>query len=122
MDANQFQRVLLNLVVNAIDAVKGKQDAKISISTMVDVVDGTNFLKVSVVDNGCGISPDRQAKIFELFYTTKGSGGSGLGLPMVKKFVEKMGGTLTFQSEPDAGATFTMSFPPNLPQPTENQT
>ena len=111
MDANQFQRVLLNLVVNAIDAVKGVSDGTITISTTVDKERG---LTVSIADNGCGITEDRQDQIFELFYTTKGSGGSGLGLPMVKKFVEKMGGTLTLVSEPDAGATFTMSFPPNL--------
>ena len=111
MDANQFQRVLLNLVVNAIDAVKGVSDGTITISTTVDKERG---LTVSIADNGCGITEDRQDQIFELFYTTKGSGGSGLGLPMVKKFVEKMGGTLTLVSEPDAGATFTMSFPQNL--------
>jgi len=110
MDANQFQRVLLNLVVNAIDAVKDNPGARITITTMVDDADRLN---VAIADNGCGIAPDRQARIFDLFYTTKGSGGSGLGLPMVKKFVEKMGGTLALQSEPDAGATFIMSFPPN---------
>ena len=111
MDANQFQRVLLNLVVNAIDAVKGVPDGTITISTTVNKERG---LTVSIADNGCGITEDRQDQIFELFYTTKGSGGSGLGLPMVKKFVEKMGGTLTLVSEPNSGATFTMSFPPNL--------
>ena len=111
MDANQFQRVLLNLVVNAIDAVKGVSDGTITISTTVNKERG---LTVSIADNGCGITEDRQDQIFELFYTTKGSGGSGLGLPMVKKFVEKMGGTLTLVSEPNSGATFTMSFPPNL--------
>ena len=110
MDANQFQRVLLNLVVNAIDAVKGVPDGTITISTTVNKERG---LTVSIADNGCGITEDRQDQIFELFYTTKGSGGSGLGLPMVKKFVEKMGGTLTLVSEPNSGATFTMSFPPN---------
>jgi len=74
-------------------------------------LDDADRLKVSISDNGCGIAPDRQEKIFDLFFTTKGSGGSGLGLPMVKKFVEKMGGSLTLQSAPDAGATFIMSFP-----------
>lgn len=89
MDANQFQRILLNLLVNAIDAVKGKPNAKITIATQLD---SAERLKVTISDNGCGIAPDRQEKIFDLFFTTKGSGGSGLGLPMVKKFVEKMGG------------------------------
>lgn len=113
MDANQFNRVLLNLVVNAIDAVKGRPNGKISITTTVD---DNRALQVSIADNGNGIVPERQEKIFELFYTTKGSGGSGLGLPMVRKFVEKMGGSLSLASEPDAGATFTMSFPHKLYQ------
>jgi signal transduction histidine kinase len=108
MDTNQFQRILLNLLVNAIDAVKGKPNAKITIATQLD---NDDRLKVTISDNGCGIAADRQEKIFDLFFTTKGSGGSGLGLPMVKKFVEKMGGSLTLQSAPDAGATFIMSFP-----------
>ncbi len=111
MDANQFQRVLLNLVVNAIDAVKGMPDGMITIATTVDNEKG---LQVSIADNGCGITEESKEKIFELFYTTKGSGGSGLGLPMVKKFIEKMGGILTLESEPNAGATFTMSFPQSL--------
>ena len=111
MDANQLQRVLLNLVVNAIDAVKGIPNAKICLTTAVDETKG---LQVSIADNGNGISPEHQDKIFELFYTTKGSRGSGLGLPMVKKFIEKMGGSLKLESEAGAGATFIMSFPQNL--------
>jgi signal transduction histidine kinase len=109
MDAHQFNRVLLNLVVNAIDAVKHKSEGKIIITSKLD--DGADTLSVSVADNGIGIPPDRIGRVFELFYTTKGTGGTGLGLPMVKKFVEKMGGTIALQSAVDMGSTFTMTFP-----------
>jgi signal transduction histidine kinase len=108
MDAHQFNRVLLNLVVNAIDAVKPKASGKIIIASKLK--ETGEALSVSVADNGIGIAPDRISRIFELFYTTKGTGGTGLGLPMVKKFVEKMGGTLYVQSAVDVGSTFTMTF------------
>ncbi len=109
MDAHQFNRALLNLVVNAIDAVKHKPSGKIIITSRLDETADT--MSVSVSDNGIGIAPDRLNRVFELFYTTKGTGGTGLGLPMVKKFVEKMNGTLTVASRVDEGATFTMTFP-----------
>ncbi|MDA8137542.1 MAG: ATP-binding protein [Desulfobacteraceae bacterium] len=108
IDGNQFQRVLVNLAVNAIDAVKNREGAKITITTAVDE---HQDLKISVADNGCGIAKDKLGKIFELFYTTKGSRGSGLGLPMVKKYVEKLGGTIEVQSEVDKGSTFTLTLP-----------
>ncbi|KJS30302.1 MAG: hypothetical protein VR64_16470 [Desulfatitalea sp. BRH_c12] len=106
IDANQFQRALLNLVVNAVDAVKETADGIIVLSTALD----KESLIVSVSDNGCGISQDKLPLIFDLFYTTKGTGGSGLGLPMVKKFVEKMGGTIAIVSEINVGTTVRMTF------------
>jgi signal transduction histidine kinase len=108
MDSNQLQRILVNLAVNAIEAVKNRPDAKITIATAID---DRQDLKVSISDNGCGIAKDKLTKIFELFYTTKGTRGNGLGLPMVKKYVEKMGGTIEVRSEVDKGTTFTMTFP-----------
>ncbi|MDJ0722309.1 MAG: HAMP domain-containing sensor histidine kinase, partial [Desulfobacterales bacterium] len=59
-----------------------------------------------------GIPAKNRSKVLELFFTTKGSKGTGLGLPMVNKFVEKSGGELRFQSEEGQGAVFTMTFPP----------
>lgn len=108
MDGNQFQRIMVNLAVNAIEAVKGRPDARITITTAIDE---RQDLQVSVSDNGCGITKDKFCKIFELFYTSKGTRGSGLGLPMVKKYVEKLGGTIEVHSEVNKGATFTMTFP-----------
>ena len=108
MDAKQLQRALLNLVVNAIHAVEDREKGQITISSNME---DQQRLIVSVSDNGQGIDPQKKDKIFELFYTTKGTSGSGLGLPMVQKFVEQMGGTLDVVSEVGRGSTFKMIFP-----------
>ncbi len=110
LDEIQFQRALFNLVLNAADAVREKKRGRIQISTSVNK---DRHLIVSVADNGCGISKEKKAKILELFYTTKGSLGTGLGLPMVQKFIEKSGGQLKFESKEGAGSVFKMIFPKN---------
>ncbi len=108
MDETQFQRALLNLVVNAIYAISDKKKGMIKITTAVE--EGQK-LAIRVGDNGCGIESDKQNKIFELFYTSKGTDGSGLGLPMVQRFVERLGGELSVQSEVGVGSTFELLFP-----------
>ena len=108
MDQIQFQRALSNLVLNAVDAVREKKKGRIRISTAVRK---EQFLIVSVADNGCGIDPQKKGKVLELFYSTKGTNGTGLGLPMVQKFVEKLNGKLKFQSKKDLGSIFQMIFP-----------
>lgn len=108
MDETQFQRALLNLVVNAIYAIGDNKDGFIKISTAVE--EGQK-LAIRVADNGCGIEPDKQSKIFELFYTSKGTEGSGLGLPMVQRFAERLGGQISVQSDVGVGSTFELLFP-----------
>jgi len=108
IDANQFQRAILNLVVNAEDALKGIPNGRITLSTEMD---DRQRLIVRVTDNGCGIAGEELEKIFQLFYTTKGSGGSGLGLPMVRKFVKGEGGKVSVRSEVGKGTTVSMMFP-----------
>lgn len=107
VDAKQFQRALVNLVVNAVDAIGEKPGGKIRISTAVDA---NRRLVVSVTDNGCGIPPVKQQRIFDLFFTTKGTNGSGLGLPMVSKSVSASGGRLAVASRPGVGTRFQMIF------------
>ena len=84
-----LKRAILNLVINAKDALKGKKDGRIRISTELD---NSTRLLIRVEDNGCGIGKGILDDIFELFYTTKGMDGSGVGLSMIKKFVESVGG------------------------------
>jgi len=108
MDESGLNRALLNLVVNANDAVKEKDSGVITISTFIDT---ENHLNIGVSDNGCGIEPDRINNVFQLFFTTKGTKGSGLGLPMVQRFVESLGGTITVKSKVDEGTTFNLNIP-----------
>jgi signal transduction histidine kinase len=108
MDKVQFQRALLNLLVNAIYAIGDREDGKVTIASTIE---DEKQLIISVSDNGCGIEPEKRDKIFELFYTTKGTEGSGLGLPMVRRFMEKMKGELVFKSRVGKGSTFQMIFP-----------
>lgn len=108
IDKVQFQRALLNLLVNAIYAIGDNEKGKITITSTIE---DEKQLIVSVSDNGCGIEPEKRNKIFELFYTTKGTDGSGLGLPMVKRFMEKMKGELVLESQVGKGSTFHMIFP-----------
>ena len=108
IDETRLKQALLNLVINAADALKDCENARIVIKTSVS---NDQNLVISVSDNGCGISEDNKGKVLELFFTTKGTHGTGLGLAMVQKFVEKSGGRLTFESKEGEGSVFTMIFP-----------
>ncbi len=108
MDESGLKRALLNLVVNANDAIEEKDNGIITITTFIDA---KNHLNIGVSDNGCGIEPDRINNVFQLFFTTKGTKGTGLGLPMVQRFVERLGGTITVESKVDEGATFNLNIP-----------
>jgi signal transduction histidine kinase len=73
--------------------------------------EGGNAL-VSIGDTGCGIPPEIRERIFDAFFTTKGAGeGTGLGLDIVRKIVEKHGGRIFVESEVGSGSTFTISLP-----------
>jgi signal transduction histidine kinase len=108
---DELIQVWTNLIHNAIQAMNGMGILKLSIH----ILEGT--VQVLIADSGCGIPPELQAKIFEPFFTTKPMGeGSGLGLDIVKKIVEKHQGTLTVQSQPGQ-TTFKVLLPINALQP-----
>jgi signal transduction histidine kinase len=106
LDPKGIYRCVLNLVGNAVDACS-EPNGRVKIST----ADDRQGLAVSVSDNGCGISPENQEKLFEAFFSTKGSKGTGLGLAVTHKIIEEHGGTIAVQSEEGKGTTFTMRFP-----------
>jgi len=109
MDEVRLKQALLNIIINAADALKDRQGIRrVVIGTSVS---SDRNLVISVADNGCGIPESNKEKVLDLFFTTKGSRGTGLGLAMVQKFVEKSGGRLTFESEEGEGSIFTMIFP-----------
>jgi two-component system NtrC family sensor kinase len=105
-DPAKLQQVVLNLVNNAIDAIGN--DGSISIKSMAD----HSEIRIVVTDSGPGMPESVQKKVFDPFFTTKSAGqGTGLGLWISYSIIEKMGGTLTVQSEEGQGAAFTITLP-----------
>jgi len=106
-DRTQLIRVVTNLIKNGIQSIPNDaEDPKI----IVHVFSKDNMIKITVQDNGIGISEDNKSKVFEPKFTTKTS-GMGLGLAMVKNIVETYNGTINFISEKGKGTTFTVTFP-----------
>lgn len=108
MDADNMHDVVLNLVNNAIDAVE-ENKGLITVKTSYDGI--KQIIGLSVRDNGPGISADEKDKIWLPFHTTKTKGGTGLGLPIVRKIIDKHDGMITLESQPGCGAKFTVSLP-----------
>jgi signal transduction histidine kinase len=106
LDRTQLIRVVTNLVKNAIQAVPEVTSPRILVSVSTE----DDHVKISVADNGIGISDGFKDKIFEPKFTTKSS-GMGLGLGMVKNIVETYKGTINFTSQPGKGTVFTVKFP-----------
>ena len=105
-DPSQIGQVLLNLAVNARDAMEGT--GMLKISTWNDAGDAV----LEVADTGVGMDAETQSHIFEPFFTTKGVGsGTGLGLSTVYGIVAQSGGTISVRSAPGHGATFVLRFP-----------
>ena len=111
-DSGHIQQILLNLFNNAIYAVverHGSDGGRLSVHSGI-TLDG--LAEISVQDNGSGISPENQKKIFSPFFTTKPVGkGTGLGLSVCYGLVENMGGTMEVSSLQGTGTTFTLRFP-----------
>ncbi len=104
-DRGQFEQVLVNLVVNARDAMPA--GGELTVQTVAGTV-----VSLQVRDTGEGMTDDVRQRVFEPFFTTKPPGkGTGLGLAMVHQFVAKHGGTVDVTSQPGAGTTFTISLP-----------
>ena len=117
-DASQLNRVWMNLLTNALDAVETKADAEIAVAVgQVDADaeigngDG-GWVQVDIRDNGVGIAPADFDKIFEPFFSTKPIGrGTGLGLSIAYGAVKSHGGVITVHSEPGKGTTVTVRLP-----------
>jgi signal transduction histidine kinase len=105
-DPGQMGQVLLNLAVNARDAMTGQ--GTLTIATRND----GNDVVLEVADNGAGMDDETRARLFEPFFTTKDIGlGTGLGLSTVYGIVTQSGGSIEVRSEPGLGATFTVRLP-----------
>jgi signal transduction histidine kinase len=105
---NQLQQVLMNLFVNAQQAMGGKP-GQVKVTTRAD---GDGKLKIVVKDDGPGIPKEIQSKLFDPFFTTKPAGqGTGLGLSVSFGIVKDHGGDIVVASEPGQGATFIITLP-----------
>lgn len=121
LDAQQFEQVILNLVVNARDAMPDGGCVRISCSNAHHeteckrdraVVSPGDYVVVEIADDGVGMTEDIREKVFEPFFTTKGVGeGTGLGLSTVYGIIKQTGGFIFIDSEPGVGTTFRILFP-----------
>ncbi|GJD80059.1 response regulator [Methylobacterium gregans] len=116
VDHAQFEAAIINLAVNARDAMPNGGTLGIRIQHRdipeQDGCEGTRFVEISIVDTGVGMSPAVLARVFEPFFTTKEAGkGTGLGLSMVYGFVQQSGGIITVDSSPGQGTRFVISMP-----------
>lgn len=130
LDYDGVHQVVLNLIVNAMDAVPGgpaadaldddKADSaragraaagagRINVRTLYDAAN--RYATLVVADNGAGVPEEGRKRIFDAFYSTKGHGGTGLGLAVARKIVVELGGRIELVSPPDGGAEFWVRFP-----------
>ena len=108
-DKNRLKVILNNLISNAVK-YQNKNEPKPFVS--IDAVITTEKVEITIADNGIGITPQYQEKIFDMFYraTTQGS-GSGLGLYILKETLNKINGKISVSSTPNVGTTFKVEIP-----------
>ncbi|MGD9127570.1 MAG: ATP-binding protein [Planctomycetia bacterium] len=109
IDREAFHGAILNLLINAEQALEEGGQIVVRTYTMSDGVG------IDLIDNGCGMDSETCSQVFDAFFSTK-SGGSGLGLPTMRKVIEAHNGTIFVQSEPGLGTQFSIKlpFPPRL--------
>jgi len=108
LDASQMQQVLMNIIINASEAMGGK--GKLSVATRTD--SAKKFIEVEIADTGVGISGENLERIFDPFFTTKKVGhGTGLGLAISYGIVKRHNGSIEVRSEVGKGTTFTVRLP-----------
>ncbi|AVR96615.1 response regulator [Pseudoduganella armeniaca] len=114
-DASQMEMALLNLAINARDAMPGGGRIVFDASRAAapaELAAASDFVRIAVTDNGSGMSPEVAARVFEPFFTTKGVGkGTGLGLSQVYGMAHQSGGTAQVTSQPGAGTTIAIWLP-----------
>ena len=108
LDPKGIFRSVLNLISNSLDAVLNGENAYVRISTRFE---GDNWIRIEIKDNGCGIPEEHLKKLFVKFYSTKGSKGTGLGLPVTKKIINEHKGKIRAISRVNRGSSFIIKLP-----------
>ena len=119
LDPDGIHTCLTNLVSNAIDAcqMSEKENRRIILRTKLE----NEILVFEVEDNGVGMEYEVKQKVFTTFFTTKGGGGTGLGLLTTRRIVQEHGGTVDLESIKGKGSIFRMEFPlKRLPKPDDS--
>jgi len=116
-DPDALHRAILNVVGNAIDACEKTSGGCVTVATQY-VADAA-LARITVEDNGEGIAAEHLQKIFSLFESSKGSRGTGLGLPVSQKILREHGGDIHVTSTPEVGSRFTLEFPAITDKPEE---
>jgi signal transduction histidine kinase len=111
LDSKGILRCLVNLIGNGIDACL-ETGGVVSVESRLDSDD---YFGLAVSDTGCGMDQDTLKVLFRKFFSTKGSQGTGLGLPVVQQIVKEHHGSITVKSEPGHGTTFTLRLPRHPP-------
>jgi two-component system C4-dicarboxylate transport sensor histidine kinase DctB len=115
----RLQQVLVNIIANALEAMKGQMAPKIEISTKT----GDDQIAISLRDFGPGVAKEDLEKVFDAFYTTKTAGaGMGLGLSISHNIISDFGGNLVVENHPDGGAVFTVHLQKASPTLSESAT
>jgi signal transduction histidine kinase len=111
-DSDLMKQAILNLVLNGVQAMS--EGGTLTIKARRE----DEMILAEIMDQGCGIPPDAQEKIFELYFTTKGAeGGSGIGLAQTYQIMQWHYGSIDFDSIVGAGTTFKLRLPPALSRP-----
>jgi signal transduction histidine kinase len=105
LDRNRFRQIMLNLLTNAKEAVGTEGQIEVTLARH-----GRDQVEIVVADDGPGVAPVDRDRIFDPFYSTKEL-GTGLGLAMVKRFVDEAGGSVACEANESNGARFRISFP-----------
>jgi signal transduction histidine kinase len=116
LDPEGIHRVLLNLVTNAIDACTDLSCTHTKGEVLLRSMRSKGWaVEYQVRDNGCGMEEETRKKIFQIFFSTKGSRGTGLGLMIAKKIVDEHGGVIDVSSQKGNGTVFTVKLPEKRP-------
>jgi len=117
-DSGHLKQVLINLIRNAADAMEGRGTVTLRTRALRTMLDGreTDAVALEVSDTGKGIPPEIEKRLFDPFFSTKET-GTGLGLPIALRIIEKHGGGIEYQTQPGHGTTFSVILPREIQAP-----
>ena len=113
-DSEGIHRSVLNIVANAVDAVAESNNGSVVVQTGYD--SSNDVMLVAVTDNGPGIPDDQRASVFQVFESSKGERGTGIGLPVSRKIIREHGGRIRIEGGPGEGTRFVLSWPRGTPK------